>query len=121
VGEYALLPHRGTWIDADLYARADEFLVPLLTEPVPDHGSRTAAPAGRPLRVEGAVVSAVTRAGDTLAVRVFNPASVASQLTVERDGVAAGGSLVDLLDRELDSFTGQRELRAGEIVTLHLR
>ena len=121
VGEYALLPHRGAWIDADLYARADEFLVPLLAEPVPAYRGRTVAPAGRPLRVEGAVVSAVTRAGDTLAVRVFNPAPVASRLTVERDGVAARGSVVDLLDRELDPFTGQRELRAGEIVTLHLR
>ncbi len=121
VGEYALLPHRGTWHDADLYARADEFLVPLLAAPVPGAGVRTTAPTDRRLRVEGAVVSAVTRTGTTLTLRVFNPAAVAMRLAVELDGVPARGSVVDLRDRELGAFDGQRELRAGEIVTLQLR
>jgi mannosylglycerate hydrolase len=121
VGEYALLPHRGTWRDADLYARADEFLVPLLAEPVPEESLRSSPPTDRRLRVEGAIVSAVTRAGEELVLRVFNPAPVAARLTVEHDGTPARGSVVDLRDRELDAFDGQRELRAGEILTLRLR
>lgn len=118
--EYAVLPHRGTWIDAELYARADEFLVPLIVEPVPPRSTDELPPSGRSLRVEGAIVSAVTRAGDTFTVRVFNPAPGPANLTVERDGIAARGTVVDLRDQELDAFTGRRELRAGEIVTLHL-
>ena len=51
--EYAVLPHRGTWQDADLHARADELLVPL--ERVRGGGVHGAArpPTGRPLAGRG--------------------------------------------------------------------
>ncbi len=73
VMEYALLPHRGTWEDADLHAGADEMLVPL--ERVRGGGVHgTSRPVtGRTLQVDGAVVSAVLREPGGLVVRLFNP------------------------------------------------
>ncbi|MGZ8762371.1 MAG: glycoside hydrolase family 38 N-terminal domain-containing protein, partial [Acidimicrobiia bacterium] len=120
VADYAVLPHRGDWQAAELYARAQEFLVPLSTETVPATSSAELAVSGRGLRVEGAVVSAVTRTGAELTLRVFNPAPAPANLTVELDGVPARGTVVDLRDHEVDAFVGQRDLRAGEIVTLRL-
>jgi alpha-mannosidase len=120
-GDYAVLPHRGDWRSADLYARAEEFLVPLITEPVPLTSTAELAPNGRRLRVGGAVVSAVTRTGDSLTIRVFNPLPEPTTLTVELDHAVARGTVVDLCDHRLEMFTGERDLRSGEIVTLRLR
>ena len=118
--DYAVLPHRGDWRSAGLHARAEEFLVPLIVEPVPSTSTAELAPTGRRLRVEGAVVSAVTRTGTDLTIRVFNPSPEPVALTVEIDGAPAHGTVVDLGDEVLDLFTGARDLRAGEIVTLRL-
>ncbi|MGZ8753406.1 MAG: hypothetical protein ACXW1S_10540, partial [Acidimicrobiia bacterium] len=60
------------------------------------------------------------RTGAELILRVFNPAPAPANLTVELDGVPARGTVVDLRDHEVDAFVGQRDLRAGEIVTLRL-
>ena len=120
VGDYAVLPHRGDWQTAELYGPADELLVPLIAERVPPTSSAELAPAGRTLRVEGAVVSAVTRTGDALTIRAFNPAAMSTSLAVEIDGEQAHGTIVDLRDQPVGAFSGQRDLRAGEIVTLRL-
>jgi hypothetical protein len=121
VCDYAVMPHRGTWESAGLHARADELLGPLPTASVPPTSNAQRDAAGRELRVEGALVSAVTRADDGLTVRVFNPGADPSQLVIERGGAPASGRVVDLRDRTIGSFAGTRELRGGEIVTLRLR
>jgi alpha-mannosidase len=119
VVEYALLPHRGTWAAADLYAAADEFLVPLERARV---GRTTEAePAtGAALCVDGAAVSAVTREAGLLSVRVFNPAASPAAVTVEHGGAPARGFLVDLLGRPLEPFEGGLSLRPWGIATLRL-
>ena len=75
-----LLPHHGDWEAADLYAAADDFLVPLEHAPArlgtgdgsaPDIGRL--APSGQALAVDGAVVSAVFRDAGGVVVRLFNP------------------------------------------------
>jgi hypothetical protein len=118
--EYAVLPHRGTWEDADLHAAADEVLVPI--ERVRGGGMRgaTLPVTGRPLRVEGAVVSAILREPGGLVVRVFNPSAAASVATIERDGAPATGWVVDLLGRPQEQFQGQVELPSNRIATLRL-
>ena len=115
--DYAVMPHRGDWSAAALHALADEFLVPLAsTAATGSPGSR--ADSGQALEVSGAVVSALHRADGALTLRAFNPAPVAAQLRIRRDGLPARGQVVDLLDRPVADFSGSAELRAGAIITL---
>ncbi len=118
--EYALLPHRGTWSEADLHARADQVLVPL--ERVRGGGVRGASRpvTGRPLRVEGAQVSAVLREPGGLVVRVFNPLAHAVTARLERDGAPATGWVTDLLGRPQQQFQGELALAAHRIATFRL-
>ena len=117
--DYAVLPHRGTWRDADLHAAADAFLVPL--ERVRAGGARRSEPAsGQALAVEGAEVSAVLREDGRLVVRTCNASPEPSQVRVTVDGKPAHGELVDLRGRTLESFAGTLELRPWEIATLRL-
>jgi alpha-mannosidase len=119
--EYALLPHRGDWHAADLYAQADEFLVPFVHAPAgqqSDEGSRPAS--GRALTVEGAVVSAVQRDAGGVTVRLFNPSAGEVTASVDHDGAPAAGWVVDLLGAPLEAFDGKLDLRPAEIVTLRL-
>ena len=71
---------------------------------------------GSALTVEGAVVSAVTREGDALVVRVFNPTD--DEVAVGVDG--RHGWLVDLRGRPLSPFEGGFALRPHGIATLTL-
>jgi alpha-mannosidase len=117
--DYALLPHRGDWQDADLYAAADAFLVPLERARVA--ATTGEAPAsGQVLRVEGAEVSAVTREPGGLTVRVFNATPAPSTVALEHEGGPASGWLVDLLGRPLEPFDGGFPLRAWGIATARL-
>jgi alpha-mannosidase len=118
--EYALLPHRGDWRAAGLYDVADEVLVPL--ERVRGGGWAGAArPAtGRQLRVDGAAVSAVTREGGALLVRVFNPSDAPADVGVELAGDPARGWLVDLRGRAEAAFEGRCPVRPWGIATLRL-
>ncbi len=117
--DYALLPHRGDWRAARLYEAADEFLVPLERTGVRDT-SGAAPPAGQALAVHGGAVSAVTRDGGALLVRVFNPSPTSSTVSVERMGTPARGWVVDLLGRPQAPFEGGVELRPWGIATLRL-
>jgi alpha-mannosidase len=118
--EYALLPHQGTWADADLHARADEVLVPL--ERVRGGGVHGASrpPTGRTLRVDGAVVSAVLREPGGLVVRVFNPLAHTTVARIERDEAPATGWVTDLIGRPQRQFEGEVELAPARIATLRL-
>ncbi|HZR13749.1 MAG TPA: glycoside hydrolase family 38 C-terminal domain-containing protein [Acidimicrobiia bacterium] len=116
--DYAVAPHAGTWHDADLYALADELLVPL--ERARATGTGTRATSGRALAVDGAEVSAVLREPGGLAVRCFNPSAETVVATVEHDGAPARGWRVDLRGRPVDRFEGSVELRGCELATLRL-
>jgi hypothetical protein len=120
VMEYALLPHRGTWEDAELHALADELLVPL--ERVRGGGMHAATRpvTGQALRVEGAVVSAVLREPGGLVVRLFNPQPRTSLVRLERDGAPATGWVTDLLGRPEVEFQAELELAPNRIATLRL-
>ena len=73
--EYAVVLHRGDWQRAALHDVADEVLVPLGRVRGGGWAGAHRTATGSRLTVEGARVSAVTRAaaGDPLTVRVFNP------------------------------------------------
>jgi alpha-mannosidase len=118
--DYALLPHRGDWREADVYAAADEFLVPL--ERVRGGGVAGAwrAASGRALRIEGARASAVLRDGGGLTVRMFNTSTQEGAATIELDGAPARGWRVDLVGRPMEAFEGAVMLRPWEITTLRL-
>ena len=116
---YGLLLHRGGWADAQLYRRADGFLLPLESAGV------TATTAVRPpcdsaLRVEGAEVSAVLREDEVLVVRLFNPSPEPVLARVERDGLPEVGWSIDLGGRLLAPFEGTLLMRPWEIATLRL-
>lgn len=118
--DYAVLPHRGTWEDARLYEAADELLVPL--ERIRGGGVPGARRPGtdRPLRVEGAVTSAVRREPGGLVVRVFNPSAAPTDAVLERSGAPATGWVVDLLGRPQSRFEGKISLAPSRIATLRL-
>jgi mannosylglycerate hydrolase len=118
--DYALLLHAGDWHAADVFAVADEFLVPL--ERVRGGGVQGAfRPAtGQRLAVRGAPVSAVRREPGGLTVRVFNPAPDPVTVEVDLDGGPATGWIVDLRGRPQAPFEGQVALRPNQIATLRL-
>ncbi|MGH8974988.1 MAG: glycoside hydrolase family 38 C-terminal domain-containing protein, partial [Acidimicrobiia bacterium] len=94
-----LLLHPGDWREADLYQRADEFLVPLLAATVPEGSARLRPASGQALAVTGAEVSAVTREGGDVVVRVFNPTPGAGTARVDGE---------------------ERPLRSGQIARLRV-
>jgi mannosylglycerate hydrolase len=120
--EYAVVLHRGDWQTAGLYDLADEVLVPLgRVRGGGWAGAFRPATAAR-LTIEGARVSAVTRAraAAPLTVRVFNASPEPSVARVAIDGEPARGEVVDLLDDVVDAFDGQLALGAWEIATVRV-
>ena len=118
--DYAVLPHRGTWVDADLYGAADRFLVPLQRIRAAGLPGATVPADGQALTVDGAEVSAVLREPGGLAVRVFNPRPEPALVTLARDSSPASGWAVDLRGAPIEPFAGELVLRAGAIATLRL-
>jgi mannosylglycerate hydrolase len=117
--DYAVLPHRGTWRDADLHAASDSLLVPL--ERVRAGGVQRSVPAsGRALHVQGAEVSAVVRDDGRLVVRVFNASTNPSIVRIIVGDDTATGEVVDLRGRAVEPFTGALDLRPWQIATVRL-
>lgn len=100
--------------ELDGYALADELLVPL--QVVGSFGGGDRPPAGTPLTVRGAEVSAVRRQAGVIEVRVFNPG--AEPTRVELPG--RKGWLVDLRGLPVAPFEGDFDLRAHGIATTRL-
>jgi mannosylglycerate hydrolase len=98
----------------DPYALADDILLPL--EVFDSLGGGTRPSAGGVLSISGAEVSAVHRDGGVQEVRVFNPGSEPTTVTI--DGRA--GWLVDLRGHPTSPFEDSFELRPFEIATARL-
>jgi alpha-mannosidase len=120
VCDYAVLPHRGDWRAADLYAEADAFLVPLERARASAASSRSLPAAGSALEVEGAEVSAVTRDAGGLVVRLFRTSPEEGDVTVTQGGLPARGWVIDLRGAPVSAFEGSVTLRPWEIATLRL-
>ncbi len=119
--DYAVVPHRGDWADADLYGIADRVLVPL--ERAAGGGPSGDLPGvGSLLSVRGAEVSACRREASGLQVRVFNPRSVPVTVEVARpdDSAPLSGWVVDLRNRPVEAFEGNLSLAPGRFATLLL-
>ncbi len=116
--EYAVAVHAGTWVEADLYARADDVLVPLDRTRVQGGGTRRSTE--QPLQVRGAVTSALCREADGLTLRVFNPLAETTVVEIDLDATPARGWLVDLRGRPQSRFETGFELRGGGIATVRL-
>jgi alpha-mannosidase len=122
VVEYAILPHRGDWRDARLFDVADEVLVPLSRVRGGGWQGASRPASGSRLSVEGARVSAVTRAaaGKGLTVRVFNASPEASVARLFLDDQPARGDVLDLLGVAHTAYPGELTLRPWEIATLSI-
>jgi alpha-mannosidase len=118
--EYAVLPHRGDWRAADLYAQADAFLVPLERARVPAASTRALPATGTALEVDGAEVSAVARDTGGLVVRLFRTEPDEGEVTIGQAGLPARGWVVDLRGAPREPFEGTVTMRPWEIVTLRL-
>ena len=104
--------------EADPYALVDDAFLPLLVaDPTTIVGMAAVAPStadeGHALAIDGAEVSAVTREGTKLHVRVWNPSE--HPTTVRVDG--HDGWLVDLRGHPLEPFEGSFELGPWRIAT----
>jgi alpha-mannosidase len=120
VVEYAIVPHRGDWRAAELYAVADSVLVPLERARVATSTNASEPPTGQALKVEGAQVSAVTREPGGLVVRVFNASPDPTTATFEAFGAPAQGWVVDLVGRPHASFEHHLQLPPWAIATVRL-
>jgi alpha-mannosidase len=118
--EYAVMPHAADWRAADCYGAADAFSVPFERARVAAHTSGSRVPRGAALRVDGAEVSAVQRVPGGLVVRVFRTAADPGRVTIEHEGVAARGFVVDLRGRPVVAFEGGLDLRPFEIASLRV-
>jgi len=98
----------------DPFALADDILLPLEVVDSPGGGSRPSS--GRELSISGAEVSAVRRVGGVLEVRVFNPRSEPTTVTID----GQSGWLVDLRGYPQDPFEGSFELRPFGLATARL-
>jgi alpha-mannosidase len=99
----------------DPYALADDVLLPL--EVVATLGGGTRADAGTELNVDGAEVSALHRQDGLLELRVFNPTSETSTVSI----AGHSGWLVDLRGYPVQAFEGTFALRPFGIATARLR
>jgi mannosylglycerate hydrolase len=95
----------------DLYALADEALVPLSV--VRAGGGGQWARRGSALEVAGAEVSSVRRRGRALEVRVFNPSDRPTRVSLD----GRSGWLVDLRGLPIRPFEGSFELAGCQIAT----
>jgi hypothetical protein len=100
--------------DVDPYAVADDAFLPLQTATADGGGHRPAE--GSAFTVDGAELSALRRHPGGLEIRVFNPTSTAT--TVSLDG--RSGWLVDLRGRPLQPFDGSFALGPHAIATARL-
>jgi hypothetical protein len=101
--------------DADPWALADEVLLPL--DVVTSFGGGDRPASGTALNVGGAEVTAVTRVGGQLEVRVHNPLDAPATV---RLGPGVHGWEVDLRGRVMEAFTDSLVLRPSGIATLRL-
>jgi alpha-mannosidase len=126
---FALLPHAGTWEDADVLGAAEAYRVPVVV--APGRGSSSAEPAETPgLSVEGrgVVLSALRRRDGELELRLVAETPAPTIAVVRAaDGVAIRSArTVDLLGRPLatEVVEGDGSLRialgAWEIRTLRI-
>ncbi len=99
----------------DPYGLADDVLLPLETASSLGGGTRPAS--GSELTIDGAEVSALRREGGVLEVRVFNPTSEPTVVSVP----GRSGWLVDLRGYPQEPFEGSFELRPFGIATARLR
>ena len=99
----------------DPYALADDILLPL--EVVTSSGGGVRPPVGSALSVSGAEVSAVRRDGDLIEVRVFNPRSTPTTVSI----AGQSGWLVDLRGYPQSPFVGSFDLRPHGLATVRLR
>jgi alpha-mannosidase len=95
----------------DPYAVVDDAQLALLV--ARPRGGDPAGEEGGALSLEGAEVSALTRANRRLEVRVFNPTPAPTTVSIE----GRQGWLVDLRGRTVGSFEGSFELRPWGIAT----
>jgi mannosylglycerate hydrolase len=105
--------------EVDPFALADDVLVPLqVVEPrdAAERGDPDLPAAGAALAVEGAAVSAITREGGALTVRVFNPRDEPAEVSID----GRRGWLVDLRGRPVAPFEGSFTLRSWGIATAAL-
>jgi alpha-mannosidase len=100
--------------DVDPYALVDDAFLPL--EVARGAGVGTAPAHGSALTVAGAEVSALRREAGRLELRVFNPSSEPTTVTVE----GRAGWLVDLRGRPVAPFEGSFDLDAWRIATVRL-
>jgi alpha-mannosidase len=99
----------------DPYALADDLLLPLETTASLGGGTRPAS--GSELTVHGAEVSALQRVAGVLELRVYNPTTEPTVVSVP----GRAGWLVDLRGYPTEPFEGSFELHAFGIATARLR
>jgi Glycosyl hydrolases family 38 N-terminal domain/Alpha mannosidase middle domain/Glycosyl hydrolases family 38 C-terminal domain len=118
---FAVYPHEGSWVEADVLQEAERYRHPFLTAAGTGGGELTEA---RGLEVDGAVLTALRRRDDWLELRLVRELPEAGTATVRGEfAEAREANLLGIPGAELDVRPGELvlELGAWEIRTVQFR
>ena len=101
----------------DPYEFMDNVFLPFEVIDAKGGGYRTECGQFLKLHLGTAKVSALKRSGESIELRLFNPTSNSTHISI--DGYT--GEIVDLTGKVLDSFSGSVDLRPFGIITIMLR
>jgi alpha-mannosidase len=96
---YALLPHKGTWEAAGLWAEANKWNEPLIVTPAAEDGQRSLLQTER-----GVEVSSITHDGNALLVRLFNTAAKSPTVKVYLGFNAKSAATIELDGRPIKTL-----------------
>ncbi|AEV97731.1 glycosyl hydrolase [Niastella koreensis] len=96
---YALLPHKGTWEAAGLWAEANKWNEPLIATAAADEGQRSLLQTDR-----GVEVSSITHDGHAMLVRLFNATAKSPVIKVFVGFIAKSAVQVELDGRQIKTL-----------------
>ena len=124
----AVMPHQGSWLDADLLAAAERYRHPMVHRPgAGDVDVRPSQVEGLSVQGTGVAMTSLRRRGDWLELRLVAETSEATTALVGTSGVPVKAARsCDLLGREgeplpVDDGVLRLPLRPWQIMTVQLR
>ena len=129
VFEYSIIPHSGTWLEAEVYKTARNFIVPVLVhEDFPHSGEIEPVYSFMKIEPSEAVVSAFKKAedDDSIILRLFNISGKETEAKITFSSEVAKAWITNLNEEivsELNSIEGNTikvKLGAHKIITLKI-
>ena len=127
--EYCIIPHSGTWLEAEIHRSAKEFIVPVVSyEEVPHRGTIPSVTSYMSIEPEEVMVTAFKKAenDDAVIVRVFNVSGKSIEARLKFFRHVEEAWIVDFNEESISKAKHEGnlvniELRPHEIVTVKVK